>query len=92
MLRDLFNGDDNHNYLVDNQRFGSGTWGGVSGAIFFANREGSRDFHGATLESIKSVLVPWHPIPLDLIGPYSPTTGGVHTGPGDLHTPLTSRP
>jgi hypothetical protein len=70
MLRDLYNGDDNHNYLVDNLRFGYGTWGGVDDAITFANKEGSRDFHGDTLISVKSLLVPWHPIPIDQIGPY----------------------
>jgi len=70
MLRDLYNGDDNHNYLVDNQRFGYGTWGHVDEAISFANREGSENFHGSTAGSIKSFVLPWHPIPIDYIGPY----------------------
>jgi hypothetical protein len=70
MLRDLMNGDDNHNYLADNQRFGSGQWGAVGGAVTFANVEGNKYFHANTLESVKAVLVPWHPIPLELIGPY----------------------
>ncbi len=69
-VRDLFNGDDNTDYLVDNQRFGTGTWGGVENGTMFLNREGSADFHGDTLESVKSVLVPWHPIPIDEIGQY----------------------
>jgi hypothetical protein len=72
MVRDLFNGDDNANYLVDNVRLGSGTWGEVNGGVYFLNREGSTDFHGETLPSIKGFLVPWHPIPLDRIGPYVP--------------------
>ena len=70
MVRDLLNGDDNHNYLVDNQRFGTGSWGGVSGGVTFANKDGAKDFHGETLKSVKSALPPWRPIPLDLIGPY----------------------
>jgi len=70
MVRYLFDGGNNHNYLVDNQRMGSGSWGGVGRAISFGNRDGDKSFHGETLKSIKSVLVPWHPIPVDLIGPY----------------------
>jgi hypothetical protein len=70
MVRDLFNGDDNCNYFIDNQRFGSGTWGRVSDAVYFNNRDGSGDIHGETLQSLKTFFVPWHPIPLELIGPY----------------------
>ena len=69
-VRDLSNGDDNTDYHVDNQRFGTGTWGGVENGTMFLNREGSADFHGDTQESVKSVLVPWHPIPIDEIGRY----------------------
>jgi len=75
MLRDLYNGDDNHNFLVDNQRFGYGDWGQVDEAIGFANIEGSENFHGTTTGSIKSFVVPWHPIPIDHIGPYE-----IHAG------------
>ena len=75
MLRDLYNGDDNHNYLVDNQRFGYGVWGHVNEAISFANLEGSENFHGTTPGSIKSFVLPWHPIPIDHIGPYEIQTG-----------------
>lgn len=71
MVRDLFNGDDNHNYLADNVRLGSGSWGVVEGAVVLANREGSGDVHGESLSALKSVLAPWHPIPLDQIGPYA---------------------
>lgn len=75
MVRDLLNGDDNHVYLVDNLRLGSGAWGGVDRAIPFANRDGDKNFHGETLESVRSVLVPWHKIPVELIGPYDPSDG-----------------
>lgn len=71
MVRDLMNGDDNHNYLVGNLRLGSGSWGGVGHAISLANREGDRDVHAGTLENVRPHLVPWYPIPLDRIGPYS---------------------
>ena len=70
MVRDLMNGDDNRNYLVGNLRLGSGSWGGVSRALSLANRDGGGDVHGDTLDELKPHLVPWHPIPLDLIGPY----------------------
>jgi len=70
MVRSLMNGDDNHNYLVGNLRLGSGSWGGVSRALSLANRDGSGDVHGDTLDALKPHLVPWHPIPLDEIGPY----------------------
>jgi len=70
MVRDLLNGDDNHNYLVDNQSLGSGGWGSVKRAKMFANTWGDTTFHGENLISIKSFFVPWHPIPIDHIGPY----------------------
>lgn len=71
MVHNLLNGDDNHNYLVDNRRFGTGTWGGVGRAVLFANTDADKSFHAPTRESVKSLLVPWHPIPVDRIGPYS---------------------
>ncbi len=70
MVRDLLNGDDNHNYLVDNRRFGTGAWGGVGRAVLFANADADKTFHAPTRASVKSVLVPWRPIPIDRIGPY----------------------
>jgi hypothetical protein len=70
MVRDLLNGEDNRNFLTDNQRHGTGEWGGVRRAVLFANRDGENNFHGETLESVKPYLVPWRPIPLDRIGPY----------------------
>lgn len=76
MVRDLFNGGDNYNYFVDNQRMGSGAWGRFGPSRSFSNRDGEKSFHGETLESIKPVLVPWHTIPVDLIGPYDVADGG----------------
>ncbi len=70
MVHDLLNGKNNMNYIVDNQRMGTGLWGNVLYAISFANRVGNTNFHGDTLQSVKSVLVPWNKIPVDLIGPY----------------------
>lgn len=72
MLRDLMNGDDNHNYLVGNVQLGSGQWGGVQRAILLANRRGPENVHGETLEELAPHVVPWYPIPLDAIGPYDP--------------------
>jgi hypothetical protein len=40
-------------------------------ALNLANRTGSKDVHGETLAELEPHLVPWYPIPLDLIGPYS---------------------
>jgi hypothetical protein len=71
MVRDLLNGDDNHNYLVGNLQLGSGDWGGVGRAINLGNRTGSKDVHGATLAELKPHLSPWYQIPVELIGPYS---------------------
>jgi hypothetical protein len=70
MLRDLLNGTDNHNYLVGNLLLGAGEWGRVGRAINLGNRTGSKDVHGATLAELKPHLVPWYPIPVELIGPY----------------------
>jgi hypothetical protein len=71
MVRDLMNGDDNHNYLVGNLQLGSGGWGGVGRAISLANRRGSTDVHGETLQELEAHTVPWYPIPLKVIGPYA---------------------
>jgi len=71
MVRDLLNGNDNHNFLVGNLLLGAGGWGGVGRAINLGNRTGSRDVHGATLAELQPHLVPWYPIPVELIGPYS---------------------
>ena len=71
MVRDLLNGNDNHNYLVGNLQLGSGGWGGVGRAISIGNRTGSKDVHGETLAELRPHIVPWYPIPVELIGPYS---------------------
>ncbi len=69
-VRELLRGDDNHNYLVDNLRLGSGSMGEVERAVTFANAEGDPAFPLKGLDSVKPLLVPWHAIPVDLIGPY----------------------
>jgi hypothetical protein len=74
MVRDLFNGNDNCNFLVGNRRFGSGLWG--DNKVSFANIEGDNNFHGESLDSVKPYLVPWYPIPIDRIGPYEQNKGG----------------
>ncbi len=71
MVRDLMNGDDNHNYLVGNLQLGAGGWGGVGRAISLTNRRGSTDVHGETLQELEAHTVPWYPIPLKVIGPYA---------------------
>ena len=72
MLKDLLNGDNSHNYMGDNRRFGITKLGQVKAGVVFADAEGSPDLHGETLASVKTVMVPWHPIPIDKIGPYAP--------------------
>jgi len=74
-LRDLFNGEDNGNYLADNQQFGAGVWHEITDSLAVANLRGDESFHGRTNEALKSVLAPWHPIPVDLIGPYQLING-----------------
>ena len=69
-VRDLLRGDDNHNYLVDNLRLGSGTMGEVERAVTFANVEGDPAFRLERLDAVPPLLVPWHAIPVDRIGPY----------------------
>lgn len=69
-VRELFRGDDNHNYLADNRRFGPGAWGGVHRAIQLNNVAGDGDIRVSRLEEVWPLLVPWRPIPLDRIGPY----------------------
>ena len=71
MVRDLLNGTDNRNYLVGNLQLGTGDRGGVGRAINLGNRTGSKDVQGATLAELQPHLVPWYPIPVELIGPYS---------------------
>jgi len=71
MVRDLMNGDDNTNYVLDNQKLGQGQWRGIKGGTAFANRDGDKAFRATSLKSFTSVLVPWHPIPIDHIGPYT---------------------
>ena len=71
MVRDLLNGNDNHNYLIGNLLLGAGDWGSVGRAMNLGNRTGSKDTHGATLAELKPHLVPWYPIPVELIGPYA---------------------
>lgn len=70
MLKSLLDGDDNHNYLLDNLRLGAGKWGGVSRAISFANQCDDQKLNYTDLKSLKSLLKPWHQIPLELIGTY----------------------
>jgi len=70
MVRDLLRGDDNHNFLVDNQLLGPGSWGKVDRSISFANTVAVPDFQGETLELLKPLIVPWHMIPIDTIGCY----------------------
>ena len=72
MVRDLMNGDDNYNYLVDNLRMGSGAWGKARDVVRFANRDGDKALHANELKVLKPHLVPWRAIPLDAIGPYEP--------------------
>ncbi len=71
MVRDLLNGNNNHNYLVGNLRMGNGSWGGVGRAISLANRVGDTNVHGNKLADLKPFIAPWYPIPIDLIGPYT---------------------
>jgi hypothetical protein len=75
MVRDLYDGNDNHNFLVGNRRLGSGSWGEVKAALSFANIEGDKSFHAESLDSVKPHLVPWYPIPIDQIGPYGQNEG-----------------
>lgn len=84
MVKDLLNGNDNHNYLVDNLRLGTGVMGNVRHAISFSNRNGDKTFHGKSLEEIKTKLVPWHPIPIERIGPYSATSNPPEGGTANL--------
>ena len=76
MVRDLLRGDDNHNYLADNLRLGSGALGDVERAVTFANVEGEPSFTAERIDAVKPLLVPWHAIPVDLIGPYDMGSGG----------------
>ncbi len=71
-VRNQLEGDDNHNYLVGNLRLGLGKWGSVGRGVFLANREGDSEVHGNTVESLKPLLFPWYPIPIDRIGLYGP--------------------
>jgi len=47
------------------------SFGGVNRSIMFANQQGSPEFHAESRDSIKPFLMPWHSIPLDIIGPYA---------------------
>ena len=49
--------------------------GKVDDGISFANIDGNENFHGTSPESIKPFVLPWHPIPVDHIGPYDSNRG-----------------
>ncbi len=70
MVRDLLNGNDNRNYIADNRQFGSGEWGEIRHAVMYANRDKGRKVPQASLEALQPLVVPWHPIPVNMIGPY----------------------
>jgi hypothetical protein len=70
MVKDLANAADNRNSITDNRIYGPGNMGTASPKNFFANQKQEASVKCDSLQDLKPLILPWHPIPLDLIGPY----------------------